>query len=120
METCFNHTDTAKVATCKYCGKNFCSECLFLQGLLESIMCINCFKVYKKKYTSSISRCYIYAIAGIVLAIIFMLYTIFDYSSFSLILFIIVSGTTVFNFMRIKQMKTALKIKPYTSVNTTL
>ena len=120
METCFNHTDTAKAGTCKYCGKDFCSECLYLQGQLESLMCVNCFEVIKSRYASSIKRRYIYAIAGIVVAIVFLLYTIRDYSSLHLILFLTVSGSTAFNIVRTRQMKTALRVKPYAKTNTVL
>lgn len=28
MENCFNHQATKKDSTCKYCGKDFCAQCL--------------------------------------------------------------------------------------------
>jgi len=116
METCFNHTEAAKAGTCKYCGKDYCSECLFLQGQLDSLMCKNCYKVYKTKYTSSIKRRYIYAFAGIAITIMLaLLYITHDHSSLSLIGAAIGSCGVAINFIRIRQMKMALKTKPYIS-----
>ena len=115
METCFNHPDTAKVGTCKYCGKDFCSECLYLQGQLESLMCINCFGIYKKKYSSSIKRRYIYAIAGIVVSVLFCIFAILDFSAVSVMLLFLAVVSIVLNIVRISQMKKAMIVKPYTS-----
>ena len=114
METCFNHTDAAKAGTCKYCGKDFCSECLFLQGELDSLMCNNCYKVFKTKYTSSIKRRYIYAFTGIAITIsLILLFIIYDYL-LHMIVAVAVFCSSVYFFIRIRQMKKALKVKPYT------
>jgi len=78
-------------------------------------MCINCFGIYKKKYSSSIKRRYIYAIAGIVVSVLFCIFAILDFSAVSVMLLFLAVVSIVLNIVRISQMKKAMIVKPYTS-----
>gem|GEM_PF-4007305 len=103
-----------------YCGKDFCSECLLLQGPLEVIACCNCYENSLKRLTSSIKRRYLYVFLGIAGFVFDLVFLVFNFSRFDLTILLTLAAFSflacvLINLIRIRQAKLALQKKPYST-----
>ena len=117
---CFNHPADDAARTCMYCGKDFCSECLLLQGPLEVIACCNCYERSLKRLTSSIKRRKVYLFLGAVLfvAMLAYLFLVLPGPVLSVplaVMAIAVLGSVIINAISINKMQSALLKKPYST-----
>lgn len=107
MDCCFKHPQKSRVGTCKYCGKDYCSDCLLLHGALDSLVCEDCYSVFKKKYQSSMRRRILLIILSVILISLFLLAKLPVYWLLAFIFCI------AYNLIRISQLRTAVQTKPF-------
>ncbi len=119
MEYCFNHKTTPAAAMCPYCAKQYCAECLLLQGPRQVIICKNCFDIISAQIKSSSTRRALYLIVGGTVGILAFVYGLAELFSnnVSSILFVLVGFgcllVTAVNLVRRKQMKEFLNVRQY-------
>ncbi len=115
QEKCFNHRTKEADAKCALCAKTFCKECLLLTGELETVICENCYSIYKSKFNKNIKRRKIYLVLALILLvpIVYLSATMTKLDTNILILWSILIFVSLLNFIRIKQMRTFLQCKKY-------
>lgn len=79
----------------------------------------HCYNIFKKKYASSTKRRIIYSSLGIAFVLWMSISLLFEHSEDTGIFCIVMIPVIIFlvaaNIIKIRQMKSALKVKPYSS-----
>ncbi len=74
MDTCFTHKDVEAVATCAYCAKRYCADCLLLHGPRQVVICRHCYDVISGQLRRWLSWRKALAAAGIIFGAILLIW----------------------------------------------
>lgn len=119
MDSCFVHKDVEAVATCPYCAKRYCADCLLLHGPRQVVICRHCYDVISGRLRSSAGRRRVYAVGGGIVGVIALVWGLLAFlsdpvsSAFYIVAGVASLGAAAVNLARLKQIREFLPTRPY-------
>ena len=117
MGNCVCHEGRAGVGTCRVCGREYCMDCMLLNGRVEAPVCRGCFGALEKQVKAMTRRRIAYIVLCMALVALAVLYLLFADAGNMLVPILLVIAVLLaaaaVHAARMWRVRDALVVKPW-------